>query len=118
MTRRSSGRCSSLCPSTFSVKPSVPVVSGIRTATERMSLELQCTAAGSRPPVNISWILETITADQVESIVFNDTYETFTVISYLTTRALEKADNRKNITCIVSHETLSSHLAISQLLNV
>ena len=81
-------------------------------------MELQCTAAGSRPPVTISWNVDTITDDQSESTLLNDTYNTFRVTSYITTRPLGKADNRKNITCIVSHETLFSQLAVSQLLNV
>ena len=102
----------------ISVKPSIPVISGILTASEESSVELHCTAAGSRPPVNISWNLETITANQSESILFNDNHNTFRVTSYIKTRPLGKADNRKNITCIVSHETLFSQLAVSQLLNV
>ncbi|WAR04164.1 HMCN2-like protein [Mya arenaria] len=96
------------------LQPTTPLVTVSETVVESSSsIQIaQCISSGFRPKAVIfSWSLggETATSVSKPTVVENTTSNTFSV-SETYTQVVDRADNRKTLTCSINHETLSSPL--------
>ncbi|WAR06630.1 NECT2-like protein [Mya arenaria] len=104
------------------LQPITPLVTVSETVVESSSsIQIaQCISSGFRPKtVILSWSLggETATSVSKPTVVENTTSNTFSV-SETYTQVVDRADNRKTLTCSINHETLSSPRTASVTLNV
>ena len=87
--------------------------------SEQFEETVSCEVTGSRPRANISLYIngEEITGPEDNIATYNESYDTY-ITKALFRRKMDRTDNGKPISCLVSHSTLDASINRTWFINV